>query len=171
MELSSNVKVILDINEVASFIDLQFELILTWYDRRVKYYNLKLDKNMNTLIFDEAQAVWVPSIIFDNTKNQIKSKNDRKSVIKVEKMINGTFNDDGLLSEDIDIYEGSHNPLIMSRVYNVKFICDYDMQWYPFDSQTCHMDFKLEENMKNFLKSCGWNSRLSGTKRTHSILC
>ena len=151
VELSSNIKVILDINEVASYIYLQFELILTWFDERVKYYNLKLDMNMNTLIFDETQAVWVPSIIFDNTEDQIKSRNDRKSVIKVSKISNGTFNDDGLLSEDIDIYEGSDNPLIMSRVYNVKFICDYDMQWYPFDSQTCHMDFKLEENMKNFL--------------------
>ena len=32
---------------------------------------------------------------------------------------------------------------------NKRFICEYDMSWYPFDTQTCHMDFKLEENMNN----------------------
>ena len=107
---------------------------------------------MNILIREETETVWVPSVIFDNTDNKAKSKNDEETIIKVSKLKNGTFNDDGLLSEDIDIYEGMENQLLMSRVYNKRFICEYDMSWYPFDTQTCHMDFKLEENMNNFLQ-------------------
>ena len=29
----------------------------------------------------------------------------------------------------------------MSRAYNPKFLCEYSMAWYLFDSQTCHLDF------------------------------
>ena len=69
----------------------------------------------------------------------------------VLKKQNGTFNSDGLLSEDIDIYEGNGNPIIMSRVYDIEFLCDFQMQWYPFDTQTCYMEFRLEEGMASFV--------------------
>ena len=80
---------------------------------------------MNILIRQETETVWVPSVIFDNTDNKAKSKNDEETIIKVSKLKNGTFNDDGLLREDIDIYEGVENQLLMSRVYNKRFICEY----------------------------------------------
>ena len=32
----------------------------------------------------------------------------------------------------------------MSRTYTTQFLCDYDMRLYPFDTQTCHMNFILD---------------------------
>ena len=58
---------------------------------------------------------------------------------------------DGLLSEDIDIYEGSKNPILMSRVYDIEFLCNFQMQWYPFDMQTCYLEFMLTEEMDSFV--------------------
>ena len=35
------------------------------------------------------------------------------------------------------------NEIIMSRLYNIDFFCDYDMTWFPFVAQTCFMVLKL----------------------------
>ena len=151
VEVSSQIWAVLDIQEVALVMNLQFELSLKWFDGRLQYYNLKDNEDINALLYEETQQVWVPSVIFQNTKSQITSKNDEKSRMIVLKMKNGTFNSDGLLNEDIDIYEGNDSPIIMSRVYDIEFLCDYKMQWYPFDTQTCYMEFRLKEGMASFV--------------------
>ena len=148
VEVSSQVWKILDIKEVEQLTKIQFELSLKWFDARLEYYNLKDDENMNELLYEEKQKLWVPSIIFQNTESQLTTQNDVKSSMTVFKIKNGTFNTDGLLSEDIDIYEGKDNPIIMSRVYDIEFLCDFQMQWYPFDTQTCYTEFRLRGGME-----------------------
>ena len=152
VEVNTEVWVILDIEEVAQVIQLQFELSLKWVDSRLQFYNLKDDVNMNSLLFEEKQKLWVPSVIFQNTKDQEKSLNDEETRIVVEKLENGTFNADGLLPSDIDIFSGEQNLLVISRVYNIEFLCDYQMQWYPFDTQTCYMEFTMQKDMKKFVE-------------------
>ena len=56
VEVSSQVWVILDIQEVGQVIKLQFQLSLKWYDSRVEYYNLKDNEKMNTLLYEETQV-------------------------------------------------------------------------------------------------------------------
>ena len=151
VEVSSQVWAILKIQEVDQITKIQFELSLKWFDARLQYYNLKNYENMNALTYNEKQKLWVPSIIFQNTESQITSQNDVKSRMTAVKMKNGTFNIDGLVSEDIDIYEGRDNPITMSRVYDSEFLCNFQMQWYPFDTQTCFMEFRLDEGIASFV--------------------
>ena len=80
------------------------------------------------------------------------------------KLKNGTFNIDGLISEDIDIYEGSENPITMRRVYDIEFLCDYKMNWYPFDTQTCYMDFTLKGEMDSFIDLIAGSQQYLGPK-------
>jgi hypothetical protein len=42
------------------------------------------------------------------------------------------------------IYSGNENMMIMSRVYYVEFLCEFYMEYYPFDSQHCNMTFILQ---------------------------
>ena len=35
----------------------------------------------------------------------------------------------------------------MSRVYDVDWICEYDMAWYPFDTQSCGMIFEVRGSL------------------------
>ena len=151
VEVSSEVWAILNIKEVEQLTKVQFELSLKWFDGRLQYYNLKEDENMNSLLYEEKQKLWAPRIMFQNTESQVTSQNDDKSSMTVKKMKNGTFNIDGLLSEDIDIYEGGDNPIIMSRVYDIEFLCDFQMQWYPFDTQICYMEFRLDKASASFV--------------------
>lgn len=39
----------------------------------------------------------------------------------------------------------------MSRVYDVNWICEYDMSWYPFDTQTCYMTLQPDGNSGEFI--------------------
>ena len=164
LEVSSQVWKILEIKEVGQLTKVQFELSLKWYDSRLEYYNLKDNEKMNSLLFEEKQRLWVPRIIFQNTESQITSQNDIKTRMKVIKMKNGTFNVDGLLDEDIDIYEGIANPIVMTRVYDIEFLCDFQMQWYPFDTQTCHLEFMLEEEIDSFIELIAGTQEYLGPK-------
>ena len=54
--------------------------------------------------------------------------------------------------EDIQIFDGMENTIRLSRAYDIEFICEYDMRWYPFDSQTCHLDFVLDASAASFVE-------------------
>ena len=47
------------------------------------------------------------------------------------------------LHNDI-IYKGSENELVLEHIYSTKFICLFDLAYYPFDTQKCTMKFKLD---------------------------
>ena len=54
-------------------------------------------------------------------------------------------------SDNIYMFKGSGNHLATSRVYNVEWICVYQLAWYPFDTQTCHMILEADGNSKEFV--------------------
>ena len=64
--------------------------------------------------------------------------------------LNGTLisND---VNEDIQVYKGADNEIRSNRVYEVEFICNYDMRYYPFDIQVCSMDLVVDDNAAQFL--------------------
>ena len=53
-------------------------------------------------------------------------------------------------NEDIEIFNGKDNLISMSRVYSMKFFCEYDMQWFPFDQQVFHIQLIM---MDGFLEN------------------
>ena len=55
-------------------------------------------------------------------------------IIVIMIIINFNYSQDEV-HNNILIFEGAQNPLILERVYDVEWICIYDMRWYPFDSQ------------------------------------
>ena len=144
---------ILNIEEVAQVLSLKFDLEEVWLDSRLQFYNLKEDIEMNTLSFTEKSSIWVPTIIFANTRNDLTSKNDEKAFAKVMRKpnLNGTLISTDV-NEDILVYEGSENEIRINRVYYVDFICNYDMRNYPFDIQVCSVDLVVDDNAEKFLE-------------------
>ena len=55
---------ILEINEVGQKFKTQFKLYIMWFDFRLKYYNMKLNVNLNTLTQHEKGSIWVPVMVF-----------------------------------------------------------------------------------------------------------
>ena len=163
VELSMDIFNILDIQEVQNTITLKFDLQAKWFDSRLSFYNLKLDKQMNTLIYVESQMIWVPYILFFNTKNHLTSQNDEQTFVTVlrnqEGRLIGTT-----VNEDIMIYDGATNPIKLNRVYQIEFICEYDMQFYPFDIQVCNIDLIMAGSAEKFIELLPGKLTFSGSK-------
>ena len=95
---------------------------------------MKKNLNMNTLTTKEKNSLWVPQLVFTNTEKKDITKNDDKSFAVARRDSGFEYSDDSV-KYNIFVFDGSDNPFVMSRVYDVGWICDYDMRWYPFDSQ------------------------------------
>ena len=150
--LSMNIQNILDIQEVQQRLALKFDLEEKWLDSRLQFYNLKTDEEMNTLVLKEKDIIWIPRVLFSNTKDDLTSLRDDKSFAKVVR--NPDFNGSLIgqtVNEDILVYEGEYNYLKINRVYEVEFICTYAMQMYPFDIQTCTLDMVIHGNTAKFI--------------------
>ena len=135
--------VVLDIQEVAQYMELKFKIMLQWVDARVLFYNLKTDEKMNSLPLEEQLSLWSPTLVFWNTKKQLRTASDETTFASIKRAGNGSIISKEV-NEDIEVFEGSENPITMSRVYSIQFYCDYDMRWYPFDQQTCLIEMILD---------------------------
>ena len=141
--------VIQDIQEVAQYIEVKFRITLQWVDARVTYYNIKEDENMNSLTLDEQLSLWTPTIVFRNTKEQLRTVNDENTFAIIKRQANGSIIEKAV-NEDIDIYEGGENGISISRVYSIQFFCEYNMALYPFDIQTYQINMWMDGVLDNY---------------------
>ena len=155
--------VIQDIQEVAQYLEVKFMITLEWVDARVTFYNIKPDENMNSLTLDEQLLLWTPTIVFWNTKEQLRTVNDENTFANIKQQAEGSIIDSEV-NEDIEIYAGSENMITISRVYSVQFFCEYDMAWYPFDIQTCHIEMVMDVVLDNYADLLPGGLLFSGPK-------
>ena len=141
--------VIQDIQEVSQYLEVKFKISLQWRDARVMFYNIKTDQKMNSLTLDEQLSLWTPTVVFWNTKEQLRTLNDKSTFASVMREGNGSIIEKEV-NEDIEVYPGSQNSITVSRVYSIKFFCEYDMRWYPFDEQTCTIDMVMDGVLDNY---------------------
>ena len=123
------------IREAQNEIDIKFTTELQWTEPRATYYNLKEDISQNNLDKSEAIQLWIPNLIYRNNKdNDDIMSGFSKSEIKIERM--GNFTRSGIESVDeIDIFGGKNNPIIMLQSYTKVFKCNYNLIAFPFDTQ------------------------------------
>ena len=138
-----------DIQEVGQILKMKFKISLQWSDARITFYNIKPDEKMNSLSLDEQLSIWTPTIVFWNTKEQIRTLNDKNTFASIKREGNGSIIGKEI-REDIEVFAGSDNGITMSRVYSIKFYCEYQMAWYPFDQQTCQVEMILDGVLENY---------------------
>ena len=116
---------------------------MEWFESRLKFKNLKDDITLNGFLPNENQEIWVPELIFSNTEEKPTTIVDQKTSIKARKL--GEFklskSDE---NENIRYFKGTENPLLMRRFYNQRFLCSYELTWYPFDIQKCRLNLEVK---------------------------
>ena len=153
VELSMRLLSVLNLDQIGQIMFVKYVLLAKWKDPGLKFHNLKRDANQNVLSEIEWSRIWVPRIIFDNTEATEESIMDAKSIIRVLANENFTHTVTDLHHhQNIYVFDGKETELEMSRAYNTEFLCEYSMAWYPFDSQTCHLDFVLDASAAAFVK-------------------
>ena len=106
--------VIQDIQEVSQYMEIKFEISMEWMDARVTYHNIKQDQFMNSLTLEEQFSLWTPTVVFWNTKEQLRTINDEKTFATSSRNGNGSIIDKEV-NDDIEEYLGSENPVTISR--------------------------------------------------------
>ena len=144
VEMSIEVINLGGIDEIESAVEFQFILQMKWYEARLNYLNLR-ESGRNNLNNQEVDLLWIPKIVFYNTKDRLKTIVDGETSMDVERM--GNFK----VAKNKLVFKGSENPLSVSRFYKTNFICEFDMAWYPFDTQKCSMNFVLEKGSREFV--------------------
>ena len=121
------------IREAANEIDIKLALHLSWVESRALYHNLKTKLAMNTLNKDEASRLWVPNLIYRNNKENDDTRSE-KSRLKISR--EGSFSRSGVdVVDEIEVFEGSENPVILMQAYTKVFKCEYHLATFPFDTQ------------------------------------
>ena len=146
---SCDIMVVQEIQEVSQYIQLKFRLSLNWKDARVSFYNIKTEEVLNSLSWEEKLSLWTPTIVFWNTEKQLKSVNDIESFASIKRVGQGTIID-RTVNEDIEVFSGEENEITFSRVYSIKFDCEYQMAWYPFDIQNCSIEMVFDGVLDNY---------------------
>ena len=66
--MSIDVLGVLELNEVDGAMVIQYRITMMWRDSRVQFRNLKGEMFLNTVGNEEATKIWVPKVVFYNTR-------------------------------------------------------------------------------------------------------
>ena len=84
-------------------------------------------------MLQEKEMLWVPVLSYHNTADQDRSSRDNKSRVEVVREADYVTSQEG--HKNVYVYSGAENTLKISRVYSTQWLCDYNMLYYPFDTQ------------------------------------
>ena len=88
---------------------------------------------------------------------------DKKSIIRILANENFTHSRTDLSHhQNIYIFPGEDTNVEMARTYATEFLCLYNMNWYPFDTQSCSLDFMLDATANTFVSLMPGSLNYSG---------
>jgi hypothetical protein len=117
-------------------------------DWRLSFFNLKTnEKRKNIVGSEEKDQIWIPNLVFDNSVKDSQVKNDDFAVLKIDQKANGFLKVNDELQENLE-YNGTLNNLQFSRSYKLSLLCDFELHFYPFDTQTCSIKVTHRFNNK-----------------------
>ena len=141
VSISLDILKLVDIKEKDYSIEIQFSITLKWKENRAIYQNLKQEKSLNALTKEDIGKLWLPKVIYENTDQKETTrlgeygKGEWETRVVVDRQGNFTWSrwDDAV--DEIEIFKGAENDLLMSQTYTHEFQCSYDFSMYPFDTQ------------------------------------
>ncbi|KAK3857528.1 hypothetical protein Pcinc_036222 [Petrolisthes cinctipes] len=121
---------------------------LYWRDGRLIMKNLRADMQSNKVHGHE--KIWMPQLQVEDGARSLADMLPRAEVMMVQRQSRSIPDDPTRLNED-DLYLGSENTLLLQQVYSVAFTCQFNLQFYPFDSQVCSLTFTLVDVSPSFV--------------------
>lgn len=132
---------ILVIHEKENEIQVRIRAFLEWYEARAKFHNLKVDTMMNMLLPEDVEELWIPKIVYSNTKEMESIKERLKDVSITVKRESSYSTGGAEMLDETYIFNGAENHLNLNLDYTNFFICKFELLKFPFDTQV--ISFKL----------------------------
>jgi hypothetical protein len=108
------------------------------YDWRLTFTNLKKNLKINKVAPRDRELIWIPNLVFENNAKGEYVKNDALSSINVKMEGEPEVKQTQDLM-DMEEFTGMYNPLIFTRIYEMKLGCDFELYYFPFDTQKCYI--------------------------------
>ena len=142
IDFSIDIDEIIDINENEGFFTAKLTLIRKWRNSQLTYQNLKRNPIKNKLSNDDIGRMWKPYVIFQNIRYRDDfKKTDVKDVMTI--IPNQEFHfelSDRTQFRNKRLFKGDENIIDYQRQFTTRWVCNFDMRWYPFDKQICTME-------------------------------
>ena len=148
-----------------STFEVKFLLELTWKDYRIQFRNLQ---KVNIINDEERQSIWIPPLVFSNSQDNGILTNDGKTIISILKMSEPKFNSHKEL-HNAAIFEGSDTLIKYTREYQMKMICNYELQFYPFDHQICTIDVEIPVFFQDYIDIYPQNTNNLGVSKLNQF--
>ncbi|XP_069974759.1 glutamate-gated chloride channel alpha-like [Penaeus vannamei] len=123
---------------------------MIWKDQRLLFKHLRRDRHLNIILPKEAETIWVPTIDFLNAENNQHTNVDQDCKITIKRLGN-PLPDDIENFKEARIYKGSENYIRISRKYTITFRCHFNFFYFPFNTDFCNMEFRINKNTKNYV--------------------
>ena len=114
---------------------------MIWVDHRLNFKNLVENDYQNEIPHEVAEQIWKPYLVFENHKETTKTKQLLMyTQFSTEMMIqrNGNGTEAPLTHpNEARVYNSSITKILMRTNHFLTFTCDFDLHYFPFDSQEC----------------------------------
>ncbi|KAK4291768.1 hypothetical protein Pmani_035423 [Petrolisthes manimaculis] len=129
----------IDAGNMKMTLDLTIELI--WRDPRLDMESLNYADTLN--VIHDSHTIWRPELLFqDLTGTEAENRLQWETFVAV--MESGPDPDDITRVREDEVYPGQTNSLKLTQTYWVRVSCQMDLQDYPFDSQLCTFNMRLQ---------------------------
>ena len=141
-----------EIREMEMKFTCKLELEVKWKDWRITFNHLKARGNV--LSSQKAQSLWIPDLVFfnsrDSDEDDIDIESGKNQQISIKREGEGKWLDISNVMEE-KVYKGKENSIVFNALYVNQFQCDYNLRKYPFDTQTCTIDLEVTSATKEYL--------------------
>ncbi|KAG0712205.1 Glutamate-gated chloride channel alpha [Chionoecetes opilio] len=141
----------LSLSDKDSYLEVTYHLNMTWIDLRLRFYNLKAASRLNQVPVTDHRSVWTPTLTLINVRGTERTRVDDEAILTVHRR-GHPLDDDLSVPEDADVYLGTENHLSVDRKYTSNFLCDLNLELYPFDIQRCFMEMEVLSAATDFVK-------------------
>ena len=152
VNVSLNIISFLKVDEFGQTIKVVFEIDRTWFDSQLVFLHLQEDSDFNTLWKKNYERLWYPKILFENIEP---SKNHRERYLSYKLLRNmkvaPIVHNPGT-TDSMNVFKGSDHKVVRSQEYTYYWRCVFNLEWYPFDRQTCRMRFKVPKHLQKRVK-------------------
>ncbi|KAK4323167.1 hypothetical protein Pmani_006116 [Petrolisthes manimaculis] len=109
------------------------EIKLSWSDPQVTFAHL-LPGISKEVVTNSQKNVWTPSVTVGGSTQFHSEADSRLEVIAIgpRKLTSEGYHYDGLV-----------NPLVQTLTVSSTINCHFQLHWYPWDTQNCHIDIKV----------------------------
>ena len=145
--MSINIDKIITINENDGYFKTKLRIVRSWSNPQLTFLDLKSNRVKNAISGEDWERMWIPWTLFENVEHE----DDYKGTDMKDKMTilpNPEFKyeeADRTQRRNVRFFKGSENVISYQRQLLVKWICVYNMRWYPFDSQICTIKMYQDE--------------------------